>query len=234
MRLETITIDPRFNGPPGSGNGGYVCGVLARHIAGPSEITLRAPPPLGVALGLVRTDDGVALRDGERTIAEARPKPLHLDVPSAPSLTQARAAEARYIGHHDHRYPTCFVCGGGRDPQDGLALFTGPVEGRALVAASWTPGADLGDDNGVLREEFIHAALDCPSYWALPHAGKPALLARMAASIDAPPPRVGAPLIVAAWALSSDGRKHRGASALYTGDGALIARAEALWIEPRG
>lgn len=234
MRLETIVIDPRFNGPAGSGNGGYVCGLLARCIEGPSEATLRAPPPLDTPLTLVRTEAGVALLHGETPVAEARAAPLALAAPPAPSLAQARAAEARYLGHQDHRYPTCFVCGGLRPAHDGLEIYTGPVEGGARVAASWTPSADLADADGRLAPEFIHAALDCPSYWALPHAGKPALLARMTASIDAALPRVGEPLIVAAWALGSDGRKHRGASALYTANGALIARAEALWIEPKG
>ena len=233
MTTHTITIAPRFNGPPGSGNGGYVCGLMASHMAGASEASLRAPPPLDAPLQIVRVDERVELRDGDALIGEAKPATLALVAPPAPSLAQAEAAQARYLGHADHRYPTCFVCGTGRAARDGLDLFTGKVEGRELVASVWRPGADLGDTNGVLREEFIHAALDCPTYWALPLAGKPALLARMTCSIDAPAPRVGAPLIVAAWALGSDGRKHRGASALYTADGAPIARAEALWIEPK-
>jgi hypothetical protein len=233
MDIETFTIAARFNGPQGSGNGGYVCGMVARHIPGASAITLRAPPPLETPLRLTRAEDRVELRDGDAVLAEGRAAAFTLEAPEAPSLAQAQDAATRYLGHADHRYPTCFVCGGARAAHDGLDIFTGPVEGRAMVAAPWTPGADLAGANGRLAPEFIHAALDCPSYWALPHAGKPALLARMTASIDAPAPRVGEPLIVAAWALGSDGRKHRGASALYTADGALIARAEALWIEPR-
>ena len=228
---KLVTIDPRFNGPPGSGNGGYVCGVLAREIRGASEVSLRAPPPLGAPLRLTEADGVVRLHDGETLLAEARPAALALQTPPAPSLAQAEAAAARYPGLADHRYDTCFVCGPNR--KDGLDIFTGKVERTDTVASPWTPTADLADERGMLREEFIHAALDCPSYWALPHAGKPALLARMTASIDSTRPRVGETLIVAAWPLGSDGRKHRGASALYSADGALIARAEALWIEPR-
>jgi hypothetical protein len=102
-----------------------------------------------------------------------------------------------------------------------------------MVACTWMPSVDLADDDGVVRPEFIHAALDCPSYWALAHAGKPALLASLTASIEASLPRAGEELIVAAWPIRSDGRKHRGAAALYTATGDLIARAEALWIEPK-
>ena len=44
--MTSIIISKRYRGPPNSGNGGYVCGRLARHIAGGAEVTLRAPPPL--------------------------------------------------------------------------------------------------------------------------------------------------------------------------------------------
>jgi len=36
-----------FYGPPNSGNGGYVCGMLVHHITGAAEVTLRSPPPIG-------------------------------------------------------------------------------------------------------------------------------------------------------------------------------------------
>ena len=51
--METMTIPRRFRGPPNSGNGGYVCGMLGRQIAGAAEVTLRAPPPLETKLDLV-------------------------------------------------------------------------------------------------------------------------------------------------------------------------------------
>ena len=33
--MTSIIIDKRYCGPPNSGNGGYVCGRLARHIGDP-------------------------------------------------------------------------------------------------------------------------------------------------------------------------------------------------------
>ncbi|MGH6950785.1 MAG: hypothetical protein ACREH4_07925 [Vitreimonas sp.] len=232
MTTHSITIAPRFNGPPGSGNGGYVCGLMAARVGGACEASLRAPPPLGVPLTLDATAEGVALRDGDTVIGEARAARLDLTPPPAPSLAEARAAARRYVGLHDHRFPTCFVCGAGRPAHDGLDIFTGPVDGAAMVACVWTPGADLADAAGRVAPEFIHAALDCPSYWALPRAGEiVALLARLTASVDAPLPRVGEDLIVTAWHLNSDVRKHHAAAALYSADGAVIARSRALWIE---
>ena len=48
---DTLIIEPRFNGPRLSGNGGYVGGVMAGKFArafgdGAVEITLRAPIPI--------------------------------------------------------------------------------------------------------------------------------------------------------------------------------------------
>lgn len=234
MQQKTVTIAARFNGPPTSGNGGYTCGLLAQHIEGPSEVTLRMPPPLQTPLTLTQHQGALRLLHGEALVAEARPAQLHLQPPPAPSLEQAAAARDRYRGLLTHRYGTCFVCGPGRPAHDGLDIFTGPVDGRDMVACVWTPGPAFASADGSLDPLFIHAALDCPSYWALPRAGEMmGLLARLTASIDGEPPCVDEPLIVAAWALGSSGRKHRGASALYAADGRVIARSEALWIEPR-
>lgn len=229
--MRTLTIATRFNGPPNSGNGGYVCGLLAREIDGPAEAALRIPPPLDKPLSLSRDGARVLMHDGETLVGEAKPTTLDLKAASAPSLAQARDAAKRYAGLR-HAFSTCFVCGAARAQHDGLDIFTGKVSDRDMVACTWTPAADLADADGRVAPEFIHAALDCPGYWALPRAGEViAVLARFSVSIDGPRPHVGEDLIVAAWPLSSDGRKHKAASALYDAHGAVLARAEALWIE---
>ena len=43
---DTIVVPARYCGPDGSGNGGYVAGLLAREVVGDAEFTLRVPPPL--------------------------------------------------------------------------------------------------------------------------------------------------------------------------------------------
>ena len=43
---ETVTIPARFNGPPGSANGGYTCGLVAQLVGAEEvEVSLRKPPP---------------------------------------------------------------------------------------------------------------------------------------------------------------------------------------------
>ena len=51
----TVEVAERFQGPPGTGNGGYVSGMLASYLpesiaARGNEATLRAPTPLDVSL----------------------------------------------------------------------------------------------------------------------------------------------------------------------------------------
>jgi hypothetical protein len=56
--MEALVIGPRFCGPPGSGNGGYVCGLIAARLGGQAEITLRAPPPLVTPMTVERAAEG--------------------------------------------------------------------------------------------------------------------------------------------------------------------------------
>ena len=44
--MPTLTIARRFNGPPESGNGGYVCGAFAFAAGIDLRVRLLAPPPL--------------------------------------------------------------------------------------------------------------------------------------------------------------------------------------------
>lgn len=114
--MTQIIIDKRFCGPPNSGNGGYVCGRLARHIAGAAEITLRAPPPLDTPLDAVATNDGTwELHDSDKIVATGRPASVELARLETASLEKARAAELlALVQPHEHPLPNCFVCGPAR------------------------------------------------------------------------------------------------------------------------
>lgn len=222
-----IVLERRFNGPPATANGGYACGIVARHVDGPAHVSLRRPVPLGTPLELERHDDGhVTLHDGELLIAEADPAlPLDLEPPVRPTVEQARAAVARRPADWPATFDTCWVCSPAR--QDGLGVVFGPLAGH--------PGATAAVlDAGAIPPEVAWAALDCPSYtpplWG--HA-QPSLLASMHAELLEPVP-AGEPVAVVGWTLGSEGRKHRSATAILGGDGRTLARAEALWIRIRG
>ncbi|MEA2422157.1 MAG: hypothetical protein QOF55_1256 [Thermoleophilaceae bacterium] len=235
---ERLVIDPRFNGPPGSGNGGYTCGRLARFVDGTAEVTLRLPPPIGRPLDVDRGDDGGAiLRDGDAVVAEARPTELAAEAPAPVDLTEAaRAAEdSPFLDAAMHPFPTCFVCGPERTPGDGLRIFAGPVAERDVFAAAWTPDPSLAGDDGALPPELIWAALDCPT--SVPVANdpgdgefRPIVLARLAVRILAPV-HAGRPHTIVSWPVALDGRKRHAGAALHTEAGNLAAVARALWIE---
>jgi hypothetical protein len=220
-----MIVPGRYNGPPGSANGGYACGLVAGLLGGVVEVTLRRPPPLDRELEVVREDGRVEIRDGDAVVAEAERASVDVEVPEPIPVEAAETASTRYQGFVHHAYNTCFVCGPKRE--DGLRVYAGPVEGRpGLLAAPWTPGEDVGP-------ELVWAALDCPSGWAVDDFQREGvLLGRMAAEIDLLP-APGEPHVVLGWRIGEDGRKRYAGSALLTADGEVLARARSTWLVPR-
>ena len=142
------------------------------------------------------------------------------------------AARARYYA--DPVFPDCFVCGTGRGPGDGLRIFPGPVAGRPLWAAPWTPDPSVTDASGQVRPEVAWAALDCPSGIAAAEAAGLApdtavLLGRMTARL-AVLPVPGDQCLVVAWPGGRDGRKLLAGSALLGPGGQVLAVATAVWL----
>jgi hypothetical protein len=235
---STITIPSRFNGPPGSANGGYACGAVARLLnTRAAEVTLRQPPPLDRKL-LVGSENGrIGLTRGDDAlVAEGRALDgVALEVPPPITLGSAYEASHRFPWREHHIFPTCFVCGPGREGHDGLEIFTGPVADReALDASHWLPSPEWADASGEVRTEIVWAALDCPSAVAAARLrafdDKPAVLARLTASLEAPV-QPDEPHVILAWPLAGDGRKFEAGSAIVGSDGVVRARARALWIE---
>jgi hypothetical protein len=232
-QLASIEIAPRYCGPPTSGNGGYVAGLVASFAAEPVEVRLRIPPPLATPLAVVATDAGtLELRLPDRVIASATGVTVDLQVPGALLPATAVDAALHFAGFARHAFPGCFGCGPTRAPGDGLRIFPGAClhEGRAVVAAPWRPDASLAGTRGRVRPEFLWAALDCPGYYAVAPDAPVMLLGSIACRIERVV-EVGEDCVVLAWCLARDGRKRRAASALYGADGVCAARAVATWIE---
>ncbi len=239
--MAQIIIDKRYCGPPNSGNGGYVCGRLARHVPGAAEVTLRAPPPLDTPLAAVATDDGTwELRDGDKAVATGRTASIELAQVETATLPEARAAELLALSKpHEHPLPHCFVCGPARTKGDGLRIFAGPLGRHAqtpVLAASWVPDPNLAAEDGLIAPEFLWSALDCPTGFACNYdqqsAGfekTPLLLGRMSARIEARL-RPGVPCIITAWPTGRDGRKRTAEAALHDEAGKLLAVARTTWI----
>ena len=236
-RLPELVIPSRFCGPAGSGNGGYVCGRIAAYADGPLAVTLRRPPPLATPMTVEPAGDGsLRVRHGGTLIAEATlpPGPLAVEVPDPASLAEARRSAGRARYFQDPLFPQCFVCGMSRSPGDGLRIFPGPVPGRTLWAAPWTPDSSVTGKDGRVLPEVAWAALDCPSGIAAAEHARlgpetAILLGQMTASLTTLPAS-GDQCRVIAWPEGGAGRKLTAGSALIGPGDEVLAVARAVWI----
>lgn len=233
---RTVTIDKRFCGPPGSGNGGYSCGLLARELGHtPAEVSLLAPPPLDRPLA-VQTDVAQArLLDGDTVIAVGHRAEEPEPGPVVSSDAAAEAAAGFDVAPYaaQHAYPTCFTCGPGRSEGDGLRIWPGATASPGVVAWPWTPHEFTSDGTGTVDLAVVWAALDCPSGWAwlndeVDDPG-PIVLGRLRTVIHRRP-AVGESVVVTGWKKAADGRRRTAGSAIRTPDGEVLAAGDATWV----
>ena len=252
-----LVVPSRFCGPPSSGNGGYSAGAVAAYVEDgcPHDharpwpaitVSLLAPPPLDVPMTITAADEGgvLATYDGRSVLSARRTDDHVADVaPVAPD--EARAAEASYAGLAHHPFPTCFSCGTGRQPGDGLRIFPGRVSDspaedgvppRPRVAATWTPDPTVAEDYHAYEDSHPRAglpvtwaALDCVGGWAGDLEERLIVLARMTARLDSLP-RIGEEHVLVGLGRGQDRRKTWTSSTLYDADGRVVASAEHLWV----
>jgi hypothetical protein len=213
-----MRIAAKFNGPPGSGNGGYSAGLFAGASAGgpTREVTLRRPPPLDT--DLVLADGAVRAPDGALVAQVTDTDPVPDPVPPV-TLADATAAARGYVGFTAHPFPACYVCG--PENPDGLRIFPGPT-GPGRTAAPWTVPDDVD-------AALVWAALDCPGGWAVISPDRAYVLGRLAVTVDALP-AAGTTCVVVGAGDGVQGRKAAVRSTLYGPDGTRLATARATWI----
>lgn len=227
-----MIIESRYNGPPGSANGGWSAGTFATAIQGTPlpapgtrapdrprpdvEVTLRRPPPLETPLTL----EAGAVRDpAGRLVAEVATVAAFDPVAEPVDLATARAAAADYPGLVNHPFPSCYVCGPER--ADGLRIFPGPLSAGRTAAPFRVPA-----ETDVVT---TWAALDCPGGWSVLAPGRPYLLGRISAVVLATP-RPNDECVVTGVLTRAQGRKAEVHSSLFGPDGNLLGYARATWI----
>ena len=243
---DTVVIPSRFRGPPQSGNGGYVSGVFAELLPHQSdkapEITLRSPIPLDTTMTVKRVSSEtpeVDIFNHETLIAECRliDSPfVDFIVPPCPETQRIEAAMPSSLAftpdinpllpNQKGFHPICFCCG--VEAEDGLHVYPAPLD-QGHVAALWKTKEAWAVD-GKVPASFLWTAMDCPAQFAFMNASiRTGLMGRMSAEVLALP-TAGATLIVSAWTIAVQGKKHFAGAALFDETGDLIARATTLWI----
>jgi hypothetical protein len=224
--IETITIPHRYNGPATTGNGGYSAGVVAGLLErAPSDairVTLRRPPPLETELTVRHDGPAVAVLAGDDVVAQAEPDGLpDDDVISTVGFDEASAVARAYPGFAAHPFPTCFVCGPAREPDDGLRIYPGRL-GDGRTAAPFVVPEDISP-------VLLWAALDCPGGWAAPQDVQPYVLGQITARIVAMP-LAGDHCVAMGELLSEQGRRAFVRTAVYSSAGHALAHARATWV----
>ena len=213
----TVRFERRFQGFAEGALGGYAAGVAAQGIEGPAEANLRSLPPMDRDLELTSGDDGsLELRDGDTLVLEVhpsefearpdRPGPEEVEAATARPRPRSRSAPVSRLLHLWSR------ARGGRRPAPVHGVGTGPT-GNPRLELDPGPGPHPGAG---LPGEFIWAALDCPTIWAVwltddgavsrPEGTFPVLARQRLEQLA--PVRTGEQAIVTAWPISHDGRKH--------------------------
>lgn len=235
--MTSIRIGRGFQGPTGSGQGGWTAQRFAAHLDQPVSIALRAPVPLETDLVIVRDDDHdrwllVDPSDDEpRTIMIAHH--WHPGFPDTDpvAIEEAAAARRRFARHGDHPVPFCFSCG--IEPDSMRVHAAALADGR--YATDWTVPDWAVDGRGAVDAGVVWAAIDCAAAWYVctSRGERTAYTAQYAVELIHPL-EPGATYAVVGWSGDAepewDGRKRHAASAAFAADGTCVARSVSLWI----
>jgi len=242
--MNELVVENRFRGPPQSGNGGYVGGLFSKIIdasgKGNVEVTLRSPIPLDHALQVNSFEDGTAtVTNGDTLIAQIKPIEWEMEVPTPPDWQAVTAVAEKSLAFGSNLndllpgrqgfHPICFCCGAEHDT--GLQVHVARVGDQ--VAAVWNTRQSWGAEDGLLPIEFLWTAMDCPGQFAYLEQGiKTGMLGRITAAVNKRP-KAGESLLVTAWTIVVEGKKHFAGAAIFDKDGTLCCKARTVWIGRR-
>ena len=153
---RSVVIAGHICGLPAVGFGGYVAGLLATELGGPTKVDFIQPVPLGIELSIEHGPASEAtLLDGANVLALGRLHQTTEDHPVPPTWEEAVLASEAYVAMTDNDYPNCFGCGLATPDGKGIRVFTGPIKGRELVAAAWSPSGSFAAANGELLPKYV-------------------------------------------------------------------------------
>ena len=225
-----ITVDARFSGIAGRGQGGYLAGLVAGRTDQPIQVDFRNAIPLDTPLHVIDGGQPFRLIDGDKVIIERRDGsapgriPVFVDLEAAEKARDVAESEPLpYVG-------TCFSCG---DRPGTLRVHAGPV-GDGVFATPYTPPGWTGS-NGIVEPPFVWAPLDCASGWAIawdpPHPVT--VTATLTVQIHETVEPGAEYVVVADTEPGWRARRRMAWSGMYSRAGDLMASAESMWVRLR-
>lgn len=237
MQPAPIRLDNWFQGPTGSGQGGWTAHRLQQAIGQPVTVAIRAPIPLETDLVVIEqvaqvpTWHLVDPTEPESPILIATTWDADYASTDAVSIDVASQAREGFPNHHDHPVPVCFSCG--LEP-DSMRVHPGPMDdGR--WATDWTVPQWAAQDDGSVDLGALWAAVDCAQAIYAGNAGgrRESLTVQLAVESLAPL-RVGETYALVAWQgtydTAWDGRKRGAGGAVFSADGECVARSSSFWV----
>ena len=172
-------------------------------------------------------------------IAVVKPGAMTLDIPTVPQreAIEANADKSFSFGKNlnpmfegrEGFHPICFCCGA--EHEDGARVFATPVGEQ--VAAVWKTSPNWADKDGLIPKEYLWTAMDCPGQFAYFAQGiRTGMLGRITARVFEQP-KAGTELIVSAWPIEVEGKKHFAGAAITDTDGKCYGEAITVWIGRR-
>jgi hypothetical protein len=233
---RSLRIDGWFQGPTGSGQGGWTAHRFTEEIQEMVTTAMRAPVPLDTDLRIAEGDDEWLLLDESAdeptTIMVARRWDARFDDTDPVEVSEARAARARFSHFvQDHPVPYCFSCG---VQHDSMNVHAGPL-GDGRFATDWRAPGWAVDESGTVDSGALWAALDCTAAWYVAYSDeqRSPVTAQYAVEVTSPIERDTTYSLVS-WSGDNpaewDGRKRHAASAAFAPDGSCVARSVSFWI----
>jgi hypothetical protein len=219
----------RYEGMPGTMQGGYVASIAAGDRTGPIRVRIRRPLRAGDLLE--RTVDGDTWgvhRTGELVMVGA-PTTMHVSDPGPLDLATALDA-ARQPLPFDPPFPACVGCG---DRPDSLGLRIRPMPAARRMVAAWTPAG-----SGVVPRSDVWTVTDCITSWCVfvdppTHGGGSAVTGNIAmqflADLEA-----GRTYLYQSWRERDDGRSIICGGAIHDTAGNLVALADQELVRVEG
>lgn len=231
--VSTIRIGRRFQGPSGSGQGGWTSALFERAVGEPLTIAIKRPIPLETELAVEAVDGGWEVHHDEAVVLAGVPRTEgFVDTDPVP-LSDAAIARQHFPAANDvvHPVPDCFSCG---PVETSMGVHAGPLQdGSGRFAIDWTVPDWAG--TGRAGDALLWTAMDCTSAWYVGYAGsrRPAFTVSYAAEVERSL-EIGETLAIVAWRgdyeAGWDGRKRGAAAAAFDADGKRVARARSFWV----